>query len=74
VVCMILDVFISGNFCVILVYVRQFGTLRSKKSVSVVFLVTGKWQDIICDVSDDSDIDYLVLCCFSQIMLMVHPC
>jgi hypothetical protein len=41
---------------------------------TVVLLVNVKGHNVICDISDDNNIDYLVLCCFSQIMLMVHPC
>jgi hypothetical protein len=50
------------------------GILSRKIVGTVVLLVNGKGHDVICDVSDNNDIDYLVLCCFSQIMLMVHPC
>jgi hypothetical protein len=46
------------------------GTLRRKMAGTVSFLVTGKGQDVISDVSDA---DYLVLCCFPQIVL-VHQC
>lgn len=49
------------------------GTLRRKMAGTVLFLVTGKGQDVISDVGDDSDADYLVLCCFPQIVL-VHQC
>jgi hypothetical protein len=46
------------------------GTLRRKMAETVIFLVTGR---VISDVNDDNDVVYLVLCCFSQIVL-VHPC
>ena len=49
------------------------GTLRRKMAGTVIFLVTGRAQDIIPDISDNIDVDYLVLCCFSQIVL-VQPC
>jgi hypothetical protein len=45
------------------------GTLRRKMAGTVIFLVTGRGQD----VNDANDVDYLVLCCFSQIV-PVHPC
>jgi len=52
---------------------KMSGTLRRKMAGTVIFLVTGRGQDVISDVNDDNDVDYLVLCCFSQIVL-VHPC
>jgi len=52
---------------------KMSGTLRRKMPETVIFLVTGKCQDVLFDVNDDNDVVYLVLCCFSQIML-VHPC
>jgi hypothetical protein len=48
---------------------KMSGTLRRKMAGTVIFLVTGRGQDVI----SDNDVDYLVLCCFSQIVL-VHPC
>jgi len=49
------------------------GTLRRKMAETVIFLVSGRGQDVISDVNDDNDVVYLVLCYFSQIVL-VHPC
>jgi len=49
------------------------GTLRRKMVGTVIFLVNGGAQDVIPDVSDNNDVDYLVLCCFSQIVLGL-PC
>lgn len=52
---------------------KMSGTLRKKMVGTVIFLVNGGAQDVIPDVSDNNDVDYLVLCCFSQIVLGL-PC